>query len=325
MLFHCLNTYIFSPIDDELWLNTRSLYSYNSDIKWDLECFSWSPSTLSKKIESRESFTGGKQRLESDMIMNSCFTESRNYVVLKLKSACAWTLWPSCLLNLGSHSCSALSWWQPRIAELVFYNWHDFQGCQHQLKNHLSRSPFSHHQDAVWRVFYFNFLLQVKQKSSHGWLQPFSRATRGINQEGEEGRKQLHNCHLRFLSLGSHDLFSLTSAHLPALWPVYFYCQVSLFLSDAVSVSISSMMYYKQAVSSLIHTHTHASRLSLHFAILLHSSQNLIKGAPFIPVSENELVGHRATGAGGHTLAEEKPHEHTLILKLDCFFLVSLI
>lgn len=132
----------------------------------------------------------------------------------------------------------------------------DFQGCQHQLKNHLSRSPFSHHQDAVCRVFYFNFLLQVKQKSSHGWLQPFSRATRGINQEGEEGRKQLHNCHLRFLSLGSHDLFSLTSAHLPALWPVYFYCQVSLFLSDAVSVSISSMMYYKQAVSSLIHTHT---------------------------------------------------------------------
>ena len=189
--------------------------------------------------------------------------------------------------------------------------------------------PFQPPSGCSLQGFLFQFLAASEAESSHGYLQPFSGAMRGINQEGEEGREQLHNCHLRFLSLESHDLFSLTSAHLTALWPVYFYCQVSVFLSVAVSVSISSMMYYKQAVSSLIHTHTHThthtSRLSLHFAILRRSSQNLIKGAPFIPVSENELVGHRATGAGGHTLVEEKPHQHTLILKLDCFFLVSLI
>lgn len=189
MLFHCLNTYIFSPIDDELWLNTRSLYSYNSDIKWDLECFSWSPSTLSKKIESRESFTGGKQRLESDMIMNSCFTESRNYVVLKLKSACAWTLWPSCLLNLGSHSCSALSWWQPRIAELVFYNWHDFQGCQHQLKKSSLPIPFQPPSGCSLQGFLFQFLATGEAKKLPWMAAAFQQGDKR-NQSGGRGRTQ---------------------------------------------------------------------------------------------------------------------------------------
>ena len=117
--------------------------------------------------------------------------------------------------------------------------------------------PFQPPSGCSLQGFLFQFLAASEAESSHGYLQPFSGAMRGINQEGEEGREQLHNCHLRFLSLESHDLFSLTSAHLTALWPVYFYCQVSVFLSVAVSVSISSMMYYKQAVSSLIHTHTH--------------------------------------------------------------------
>lgn len=98
--------------------------------------------------------------------------------------------------------------------------------------------------------FYFNFLLQVKQKARK------DTSSLSAGRWEESIRRERTRGHLRFLSLESRDLFSVTSAHLPALWPVYFYCQVSLLLSVAVSLSVPQWCIINKLVSGLIHTHT---------------------------------------------------------------------
>lgn len=159
---------------------------------------------------------------------------------------------------------------------------------------------FSRHQDAVCG-FLFQFLTASEAKSSQGYLQPFSGAMRGINQEGENARTPP-------FSLPRISWFVFRHISSPTS-PV-----ASLLLLPSVSVVVCrclslrpSVMYYKQACF-WPDPHTHTSRLSLRFTILLHFSQNLIKGAPFIPVKMSwwdtepqELVVTHSLGKKSHS------------------------
>ena len=180
-------------------------------------------------------------------MINLCFTESWNCVVFELKSACAWTLWPSCLFHFGSRSCSASSWWQPWMVDggtvFFYFKLKSLSGLSTPVQSSLSAAT-----RMQFVGFYFSFFLQVKQKARK------DTSSLSAGRWEESIRRERTRGHLRFLSLESRDLFSVTSAHLPALWPVYFYCQVSLLLSVAVSLSVPQWCIINKLVSGLIHT-----------------------------------------------------------------------
>lgn len=112
-------------------------------------------------------------------------------------------------------------------------------------------------------------------------------------------------------------------AHLPALWAFLFLAKYLCFCLMHSLWLCPPLMYYKQAVSSVIHASTHTTRLSSHsasllsipFTSLLHFPKTC--APPFIFQSGKELMKHTATAADGQNGSCLTTHAH---IKTGLFF-----
>lgn len=143
--------------------------------------------------------------------------------------------------------------------------------------------------------------------------------------------KQHDICHLHVFPSNLLICFSYFSSPTSLLGLILFAKCLTFCLMHSFCLC-PSLMYYKQAVSGLIHTHTliqrssfilSASFLSLHFTILFHFPKNL--WYPFISVWRwaNETHSHSYWWSKWklpqtHTHTCTKIHTYTLILILDC-------